>query len=261
MHRPKTDNLGRGSIGGFYSLVEASSMIDQFHTYRSRDPIAAPEHRHGSRRGTGDTLAELARLIGQGANGGRYTTHSPATSRADRGCSPLSSAAENAYPKQRQQGEVAPRSESYVAVSRGRSDEEEPPPGRYFSGPAVKFNGVHEDGEHPAAVDNVQCHDRQPVSPGGDNRPPVSPRDQVPAFLLRASEDRHDANTQPAETSKVYGADDYNVDIRDQRRGNGLVVVVVMLALAVLAAAGTFAYRAMFGGVRRVCVIDGLSHR
>ena len=226
MHRPKTDKLGRG---GFYSLVEARPVIEQFHTYRSRDPVAGQE---------------------RSANGCRHTTHSAATSRADRGSSPLSWATENAYRQQHQQGEVASqragyRSESYIAVSRGRREEEEPPPGQYLPAPAVKFNGVHEDSEHPAA-DNLQCrHDRQPVSPGGDNRPPVSPRDQVPAFLLRASADRHDAHTQPAETGKVYGADDFHGDLR---RGNGLVTFVAMLALAVLAVAGTFAYRAMFGG-------------
>jgi SPOR domain len=226
-------------------------MVDQFRTYQSRDPVARQERRQTSRRGTGDSLAELAQLIGQGANGGRYNTHSPAPS-ADGGSSRLNWAAENAYPKQRQQGEVAPerahRFESYVAVAQERSDEEEPPPSRYFSGPAVKFNGFHEDGERPAAVDNVQCRDdRQPVSPGGDSRPPVFPRHQVPTFLLTASDDRHDADTQPAETGEVYGADDCYVDIPDPRRRDGLVVVAV-LALAVLGTAGTFAYRAMFGG-------------
>ncbi len=252
MHRSQTDNLGRGSIGGFYSLVEASSMIDQFHTYRSRDPVAGQERRQATRRGTGDTLAELARFIGQGANGGRYNTHSPAPS-ADRGSSRLNLAAENAYPKQRQQGDVAPqrahRSEYYVAVSQERSDEEEPPAGRYFSGFAVKFNGFHEDGEHPAAVDNVQCRDdRQLVSPSGDNRPPVFPHHEVPTFLLKAFDDRHDADTQSVETGDVYGADDYYVDIPDPRRRDGLVVVLAVLVLAVLGTAGTFAYRAVFGG-------------
>jgi hypothetical protein len=156
-----------------------------------------------------------------------------------------------AYLAQIQRGEVtpqrAPRSESYVAVSRGRREGEEPPPSRYFSGPAVKFDGVYDAGEHPAAVDNVQCH-QQPVSLGGDNGPVGSPRDQVPAFLLRASADRHDAHTQPAETGKVYAADDYYVGNGDLRRGKGLVVVMAMLALAVLAIAGTYAYPAMFGG-------------
>jgi hypothetical protein len=225
-------------------------MIDhKFHTSRSRDPVARQERRQAARRGTGDSLSELARLSGQGASGGRHDTHSPARS-ADGGSSGLNWAAGNAYPEQRQLGEVAPRrahrSESYVAVSQERSDEKEPPPGRYFSGPAVKFNGFHEDGEHPAAVDNVQCRvDRQPVSPGGDHRPPVFPSDQVPTFLLTASDSRHDADTQPAATGEAYGADDYYVDIPDPRRRDGLVVVAV-LALAVLA--GTFAYRAIFGG-------------
>ena len=228
-------------------------MVDhKLYAYRSRDPISRQERRQTSRRGTGDLLAELARLIGQGANGARYNTHSPAPSAAG-GSSRLNWAVENAYPEQRQQGEVAPRrahpSESYVVVSQERSDEKEPPPGRYFSGPAVKFNSFHEDGEHPSAVDNVQCRDdRQPVSPGGENRPPVFPSHQVPTFLLRATDGRHDADTQRAETGEVYGADDYYVDIPDSRRRDGLVIVVAVLALAVLGTAGTFAYRAIFGG-------------
>ena len=227
-------------------------MVDhKLYTYRNRDLVARQERRQISRGGTGDSLAELARLIGQGANGGRYNTHSPARS-ADGGFSGLNWAVEKTYPEQRQQGEVAPRrahqSESDAAVPQERSHEKEPPPGRYFSGPADKFNSSHEDGEHPAAVDNVQYRDdRQPVSLGGDRRPPVFPSDQVPTFLLTASDGRHDANTEPAETGEVYGADDYYVDVPDPRRRDGLIVVAV-LALAVLGTAGTFAYRAMFGG-------------
>ena len=168
-------------------------MIDhKFDTSRSSDPDARQESGQAARRGTGESLAELARLIGQGANGGRHNTHSPARS-ADGGLSGLNWAAVKAYPEQRQQGEVASwrahQSESYVAVPQERSNEKEPPPGRYFSRPAVKFNGFHEDGEHPAAVDDVQCRDdRQPVSLGGDHRPPVFPSDQVPTFLLTESD-------------------------------------------------------------------------
>jgi hypothetical protein len=93
----------------FQSLVEASSMIDhKFDTFRSRDPDARQERGQAARRGTGDSLAELARLIGRDANGGRHNTHSPARS-ADGGFSGLNWAAEKAYPEQRQQGEVAPR--------------------------------------------------------------------------------------------------------------------------------------------------------
>ena len=228
-------------------------MVDhKLYTYRNRDLVARHERRQISRGGTGDSLAELARLIGQGTHGGRYDTHSPARS-ADGGSSGFWRAAENAYPEQRQQGEVAPRRarrpESDGAVPQERSDEKEPPPGRYFSGPAVKFNGFHEDGDHPAAVDNVQYRDDgQPVSLGGNHRPPVFPSHQVPTFLLTASDDRHDADTQRAETGEVYGADDYYVDIADPRRRDGLVIVVAVLVLAVLGTAGTFAYRAMFGG-------------
>ena len=111
-------------------------MIDhKFDTFRSRDPDARQERGQAARRGTGDSLAELARVIGQGANGGRHDRYSPARS-ADGGFSGLNCAAEKAYHEQRQQGEVAPRrahqSESYVAVPQERSNEKEPLPGRYF---------------------------------------------------------------------------------------------------------------------------------
>src|SRR4051812_10322095 len=100
---------GRAESGGGSKLVEAGSMIDhKFHASRSRDPVARQERRQAARRGTGDSPAELARLGGQGANGGRHDTHSPARS-ADGGSSGLNWAAGNAYPEQRQLGEVAPR--------------------------------------------------------------------------------------------------------------------------------------------------------
>jgi len=101
-----SDHAPSETIGGFQSLVEASSMIDhKFDTFRSRD--ARQERGQAARRGTGDSLAELARLIGRDANGGRHNTHSPARS-ADGGFSGLNCAAEKAYHEQRQQGEVAP---------------------------------------------------------------------------------------------------------------------------------------------------------
>ena len=84
-------------------------MVDhKLYTYRNRDLVARQERRQISRGGTGNSLAELARLIGQGTDGGRYDTHSPARS-ADGGSSGFNRAAEKAYPEQRQQGEVAPR--------------------------------------------------------------------------------------------------------------------------------------------------------
>jgi len=118
-------------------------MIDhKFDTLRSRDPDARQERGQAARRGTGDSLAELARVIGQGANGGRHDRYSPARS-ADGGFPGLNCAAEKAYHEQRQQGEVAPRrahqSESYVAVPQERSNEKEPLPGRYFSDPPTNL--------------------------------------------------------------------------------------------------------------------------
>ena len=95
--------------------------------------------------------------------------------------------------------------------------------------------------------DNIQSRDHgQPASPDRDDRPPALPSRQAPIFLPTASDDRNNTDIQAVAIGGAYGADHYYDDVPGSRWRGGLLVVMAVLALAVLA--GTFAYRAMFGG-------------
>jgi hypothetical protein len=94
--------------------------------------------------------------------------------------------------------------------------------------------------------DNIQSRDHgRPASPDRDDRPPALPSRQ-PIFLPTASDDRNNTDIQAVAIGEAYGADHYHDDIPGSRWRGSLLVVMAVLALAVLA--GTFAYRAMFGG-------------
>ena len=95
--------------------------------------------------------------------------------------------------------------------------------------------------------DKIQSRDHwQPASPDRDDRPPALSSRQAPIFLPTASDDHHNADIQAVAIGGAYGADHYYDDVPGSRWRGGLLVVMAVLALAVLA--GTFAYRAMFGG-------------
>ena len=95
--------------------------------------------------------------------------------------------------------------------------------------------------------DNIQSRDHgQPASPDRDDRPLALPSRQAPIFLPTASDDRHNTDIQAVAIGGAYGADHYHDDIPGSRWRGSLLAVMAVLALAVLA--GTFAYRAMFGG-------------
>ena len=95
--------------------------------------------------------------------------------------------------------------------------------------------------------DNMQSRDHgQPASPDRDDRPPALPSRQAPIFLPTASDDRNNTDIQAVAIGEAYGADHYHDDVPGSRWRGSLLVVMAVLALAVLA--GTFAYRAMFGG-------------
>ena len=95
--------------------------------------------------------------------------------------------------------------------------------------------------------DKIQSRDHgQPASPDRDDRSPALPSRQAPIFLPTASDDRHNTDIQAVAIGGAYGADHYHDDIPGSRWRGSLLVVMAVLALAVLA--GTFAYRAIFGG-------------
>jgi hypothetical protein len=76
--------------------------------------------------------------------------------------------------------------------------------------------------------------------------------------LPTASDDRHNADIQAVAIGGAHGADHYYYnDVPGSRWRGGLLIVIAVLALAVLA--GTFAYRAMFGGYTFPALQEGIA--
>jgi hypothetical protein len=246
----------------FNAWFEASTMADNnFRSYRSRDPVAREGADQTARRSAGDPLAELARLIGKSdpfADSGRHETDG-AERADDARSSGLEWGADDNDPEQQRPAEeryvTPPRNEPLPSLGQApqeRAYENEPPSGgRFFSGLAPRFNGFSEDDarDFPAVADNAGYQDEaQPALPTPDDRPPVLPPRQAPAFPPPAPGERAAGEIQAAEVGEAYGADDYYDDAPTPRRRGGLVLVIAVLGLAVLGTAGAFAYRAMFGG-------------
>lgn len=234
---------------------------NNFRSYRSRDPVAREGADQTARRSAGDPLAELARLIGKSdpfADSGRHETDG-AERADDARSSGLEWGADDNDPEQQRPAEeryvTPPRYEPLPSLGQApqeRAYENEPPSGgRFFSGLAPRFNGFSEDDarDFPAVADNAGFQDEaQPALPTPDDRPPVLPPRQAPAFPPPAPGERVAGEIQAAEVGEAYGADDYYDDAPTPRRRGGLVLVIAVLGLAVLGTAGAFAYRAMFGG-------------
>ena len=234
---------------------------NNFRSYRSRDPVAREGADQTARRSAGDPLAELARLIGKSdpfADSGRHETDG-AERADDAPSSGLEWGADDNDPEQQRPAEeryvTPPRNEPLPSLGQApqeRAYENEPPSGgRFFSGLAPRFNGFSEDDarDFPAVADNAGYQDEaQPALPTPDDRPPVLPPRQAPAFPPPAPGERAAGEIQAAEVGEAYGADDYYDDAPTPRRRGGLVLVIAVLGLAVLGTAGAFAYRAMFGG-------------
>jgi hypothetical protein len=246
----------------FNAWFEASTMADNnFRSYRSRDPVAREGADQTARRSAGDPLAELARLIGKSdpfADSGRHETDG-AERAGDARSSGLEWGADDNDPEQQRPAEeryvTPPRNEPLPSLGQApqeRAYENEPPSGgRFFSGLAPRFNGFSEDDarDFPAVADTAGYQDEaQPALPTPDDRPPVLPPRQAPAFPPPAPGERAAGEIQAAEVGEAYGADDYYDDAPTPRRRGGLVLVIAVLGLAVLGTAGAFAYRAMFGG-------------
>jgi hypothetical protein len=207
-------------------------MVDDvFRSYRDHDSVAR-EGSKTSRGGIGDLLAELARLTGQGdpyGDGGR-----------DDGS--FQAREDDTSPEPRQRGE-----DPYVAPWRRQRSEhgtqKKPPSNRHFL-----FNGFPEKGsDHPAAVNKLQYSDAgQQTSPPRDDRQPVLSRPRAPTFLPAGSDDRHDGETQSAETNEIHRA--YNFYDAPPSPRWRLVMVIAVLGLAWLGVASAFSYFAVFGG-------------
>ena len=195
-------------------------------------------HGEGARDGGHDPLAELAQLIGQGDP---YAERSVRRS-ADEVAPGFDWAANEDYADEGGHAEehhapppLPPASYSTYANDEQDYADEPPTGGRYFSGSAGKFNGFGADAG--------------PYEP--DQQAPVSSSRQLPAFISAAPVGPYEAEEpdRAQEAGEDYG--DYAEEYYDEPprpRRRGLVVMMAVLGLVIVGAAGAFAYRNMFGG-------------
>jgi len=207
---------------------------NNFRSYRSHDPPARNEHGRSSGAASGDPLAELARLIGQGDPYAEAADQP----RSNRSSEEVGRPADERYaaPHNREEDRYAapppapPADASHSSYAAQPAYEDEPAVrGRYFSGPAAKFNGFREE------TDAGYREERAPA-----------PR-EIPDYAAEPDQG-YEADEAQQDGSEPYAADDYYDVHASPRRRSGLVVVMMVLGLAVAGTAGAFAYRAMFGG-------------
>jgi hypothetical protein len=116
--------------------------------------------------------------------------------------------------------------------------------------PDPRSNSMASSGEasdHQAAANKLQYSDvGQRTSPGRDDRQPVLPSPRPPTFLRTVSDDRHDGETQSAETDETHGAYSFYDALPSPRWR--LVIMLGVLSLTGLGVVSAFPYRAVFGG-------------
>jgi hypothetical protein len=199
--------------------------------YRSNDlpvrgaPAAAP-----GPQGSGDPLAELARLIGQndpfaefGRDGRRAAPQQPAERPVDWSAQPAS------YPAYAAPATVPNFGASdFYAAPAGH-----PQDAQHFAPPSA----ARQPYSNPAYAADVYHTEEETNGygggqPGGYDNAPYYPNQSPPAF----SSPMHSA-----------GDDDMYDDMPPTRRRMGIVAIAAVFALAVIGAAGAFGYRSMFG--------------
>lgn len=186
-------------------------------------------------------MAELARLIGQSDpyedSAGRYDSEQSDGRTAATG---LDWAADDSYAEQHDLAEdrhvsPPPQADSYSYPPQDREyDNPARRSGRFFSGPAAKFQGLSEDAD--AAADDARYDEQALNSSYGS-----------PAFVSGSPDDHSEADEDQNRGDADYPADAYDEGASNPRRRSGLVVVAAVLGLAVFGSAGAFGYRTMFG--------------
>ena len=217
---------------------------NKFRTHGSRDGASREEFDSGVHDTANDPLAELARLIGQGDPydaGRRLERHSAPQSEGDAGPG-FEWASSESYAEQYDHGQdhyaPSPSDGSHPDLASQHAPyEEEPPPARFFSGPAARFSGFREESAASQADYAANADELQTLPPAGQLAPGAPP----------AYEGYDETGDAGHGGEQAYAAGDYEEDAPQSRRG-GLVVVMAVLGLVVLGTAGAFGYRAMFGG-------------
>jgi SPOR domain len=210
------------------------------HSDRGRD-LSAWDN---SRQAASDPLAELARLIGQSDTYAEANRHRGYDSERARDSVPVHSvgwaAEEDHVERYRRVDEryapTAPTPGESYAPQECSCKDNDPAAGRYFSGPAATFDGFR--GE-TGPTDAYDSHEPSTALPARS----------LPAYATAEPHDEYEDDQLEYRGEETYAADDDCYDEAQRpRRRSGLVVVMAVVGLIVVGAAGAFGYRAMFGG-------------
>ena len=256
---------------------------NNFRASRSREPVARDDA-NAPARDAHDPLAELARLIGQGdrpneferdtrdtRHGGVATLDEPPPAAHSRDWADDDGYAEAYEPDQyAEDNYVQPRLPEPHPDDRGYAqqydrddDRAPPPPPARYAKPAEADDDArygdddrYRDGEHYR--DDARSNERAPEPRYRDEEPSPPPAPapsrganrKLPALAPQSQsydDDYENDDEQWDDEAQADGAEDYDGTSSGVRR-SGLVIVLAMLGLVFVGAAGAFAYRSMFGG-------------
>lgn len=214
---------------------------DKSRAYRSRNSIANIDPL--ARGARSDPLAELARLIGQSDPVDEFARNTgPGPAGAQDDAAEPGQAYDDDYAEPDQYPESSheePRFADFHPASGGypphdRDYDEQPSGKSQYARQVATFDYARDD----AIDDDPQYREMQPAGPGRQ-LPFMAP----PGGGYEPAEQwQDDADGQP------YAPEEYEDDVRFATRRKGVVVIVAVLGLMTLGAAGAFAYRTMFGG-------------
>jgi SPOR domain len=244
-----------------------------FRGFRNRDPIAR-EDVDPTAGDLGDNpLADLARLIGQRDrvnefdrdaryDGSVETLEQPAPAESQDWAAGERYAEPSAPAQYAEEDYAEPRLPDYPPSSDPayaqyeRDDVREPAPPARYAEPAEQYDDPHDERAYEPrhrddARDDERSHAPAPRYRAEAAPPPRAVARQAPALAPQSHDDEEydeqwDGDDRGYDQSDI--PDEYEDDDAGTSRRSGLAVVLALVGLVLIGAAGAYAYRAMFGG-------------
>jgi SPOR domain len=249
---------------------------NNFRGFRNRDPIAR-EDVDPTAGDLGDNpLADLARLIGQRDRvndfdrGARYddavqTLDQPAPAEGQDWAADERYAEPGAPAQYADEDYAQPRLPDYPSDPAYAQHEREPAPVARYAEPADQYDDPHDErASEPRRRADERSRDTQYRDDARDDErsyvpaprhreeaapPPRAVARQAPALAPQShDEEEYDEQWDDRGYDQSDIPDEYEDDTAGTSRRSGLAVVLAMLGLVLIGAAGAYAYRAMFGG-------------
>jgi hypothetical protein len=252
-----------------------------FRTSRGRDPIAREDIDPTSRDIGDNPLADLARLIGQRDrnefdrsaryDGSVQTLDHPAPAEGQDWAADERYAEPGAPQQYADDDYVEPRLPDYPPADPAyaeydeREDAREPAPAARFAEPAhEQYDDPHDEGafQRRHGDDRSYEDERSYAPPAPRYREEAAPQTRAvarqaavpapvaaPALAPQAHDDEYDEQWDEAGYDQSEAADEYEYeDDTVTPRRSRLAIVLALVGLILIGAAGAYAYRAMFGG-------------